>query len=91
MSGNIPEDEAKSVGYLVERDQTASPVLRKEGLLAYFRHSWSEFKKVVWPSRNEAVRMTGFVIVFVAILAIFIYAVDSAISWLFFDVLLKRG
>jgi len=35
--------------------------------------------------------MTIFVVIFVAILAVFIYAADSAISWLFFDVLLKRG
>ncbi|EGV36257.1 preprotein translocase, SecE subunit [Neisseria weaveri ATCC 51223] len=36
-------------------------------------------------------RMTGFVIVFVAILSVFIYLADSAVSWLFFDILLKRG
>ena len=35
---------------------------KKEGLFAYFKSSWTEFKKVVWPSRDEAVKMTVFVI-----------------------------
>jgi len=32
-----------------------------------------------------------FVCIFFSILGVFIYAADGAISWLFFDVLLKRG
>lgn len=60
-------------------------------LITYIRDSISEFKKVVWPTRNNAFRMTIFVIIFVAILAVFIYMADSIISWLFYDVLLKRG
>ncbi|MBF0803757.1 MULTISPECIES: preprotein translocase subunit SecE [unclassified Neisseria] len=60
-------------------------------LVVYVRDSVVEFKKVVWPSRQDAVRMTFFVVVFVAVLSLFIYAVDSLISWLFFDLLLKRG
>ncbi|MBJ1818632.1 preprotein translocase subunit SecE, partial [Neisseria meningitidis] len=28
----------------------------KEGFFAYFSNSWSEFKKVVWPKREDAVR-----------------------------------
>ncbi len=60
-------------------------------LIAYVRDSVTEFKKVVWPPRNDALRMTVFVIIFVTILAAFIYMADSIISWLFYDLLLKRG
>lgn len=60
-------------------------------LIAYVRDSVTEFKKVVWPARRDAFRMTVFVIIFVTILAAFIYMADSIISWLFYDVLLKRG
>lgn len=59
--------------------------------IRYISDSVSEFKKVVWPSRNDAVRMTMFVIAFVVVLSVFIYLVDALISWLFFDILLKRG
>ena len=72
-----------------QSEKELSPVGR-EGLISYFKNSWSEFKKVVWPTRSEAVKITLFVIIFVAILAAFIYAVDSIVSWLFFDVLLKK-
>lgn len=87
MADRMPEDK---VGQVVKSDSNASSPQR-EGLFAYFRNSWIEFKKVVWPNRDDAVKMTIFVIIFVAILSAFIYAVDTAVSWLFFDILLKRG
>lgn len=68
------------------------PQEEKQGgfkLFRYFRESVTEFKKVVWPKKPEAVRMTGFVIVFVAIFAIFIYGVDSLIALLLNLVLVK--
>lgn len=60
-------------------------------LTEYVSASVKEVKKVVWPERAYTIRMTVFVIIFVAIMAAFIYIVDTAISWLFFDLLLKRG
>lgn len=57
----------------------------------YVRESVKEVKKVVWPERSYTLRMTMFVVIFVAVLAVFIYGVDTLISWLFFDVLMKRG
>lgn len=59
------------------------------GLLAYFKDSWTELHKVVWPKRSDAVRMTFFVMVFVAVFALFIYGVDMLITWLFNMVLVK--
>ena len=60
-------------------------------LVIYIRESIAEFKKVVWPPKKDATRVTIFVIIFVAVLSLFIYVVDSLISWLFFDLLLRRG
>lgn len=60
-------------------------------LRVYIRDSIGELKKVVWPERQYTIRMTMFVIAFVAVLALIMYVADTAISWLFFDVLLKRG
>lgn len=51
--------------------------------IRYVRASTAEIKKVVWPKRPDAVRMTGFVLVFVAVFAAFIYGVDSLIGLLF--------
>ncbi len=90
MTEHTSEKKTAKVGQLVEGNKEPSSNIGREGLFAYFSNSWLEFKKVVWPKREDAVKMTMFVIVFVAMLSIFIYAADTAISWLFFDVLLRR-
>ncbi|MBP6862476.1 MAG: preprotein translocase subunit SecE [Neisseriaceae bacterium] len=59
-------------------------------LTQYVRDSVTEVKKVVWPERNEAIKLTMFVIAFVMVLAMFIWVADWAISWLFYDVILGR-
>lgn len=64
-------------------------VKESRGLFVYFKSSWGELKKVVWPKRPDAVRMTLFVIVFVAVFALFIYGVDTLIAWLLNIVLVK--
>jgi preprotein translocase subunit SecE len=41
-----------------------------------------EAKKVVWPTRKETVQMTGVVVLFVVVMAVFLWAVDSTLLWL---------
>ncbi|EFE50983.1 preprotein translocase, SecE subunit [Neisseria elongata subsp. glycolytica ATCC 29315] len=45
-------------------------------LLIYFKNSVVELKKVVWPDKAYATKMTIFVLIFVTILTIFIYLAD---------------
>ncbi|HSX41522.1 MAG TPA: preprotein translocase subunit SecE [Candidatus Saccharimonadales bacterium] len=45
-------------------------------LFSYLGQSWDELKKVVWPSRPTAIRLTLTVIVFSLALAAFIGAID---------------
>ena len=60
-------------------------------LLIYFKNSVIELKKVVWPDKAYATKMTIFVLIFVTILTIFIYLADFLISWVLFDLLMKKG
>ena len=60
-------------------------------LLIYFKNSVVELKKVVWPDKAYATKMTIFVLIFVTILTIFIYMADFLISWVLFDLLMKKG
>lgn len=60
-------------------------------LIQYVRDSVTEVKKVVWPERNEAIKLTMFVIAFVMVLALFISVADWAISWAVYDKILGRG
>lgn len=49
---------------------------------SFFRQSWAELKKVHWPSRQELITYTGVVLVSVAFVALLIWLVDSALSFL---------
>ena len=48
----------------------------------------TETKKVVWPSRNEALQMTGYVFAFVFAMALFLWLTDKTLEWAIFDLVL---
>jgi len=57
-------------------------------LIAYGRDSAREVRKVVWPSRKEAMQMTGYVFAFVFVMALFLWLTDKTLEWAIFDKLL---
>jgi preprotein translocase subunit SecE len=57
-------------------------------LVAFGRDSWREVKKVVWPTRKEAIQMTAYVFGFVVIMALFLWLTDKTLEWLFYDAIL---
>ncbi len=48
----------------------------------FSQESMAEARKVVWPTRKETLQMTGVVILFVVVMAIFLWGVDSILFWL---------
>ena len=57
-------------------------------LFGFGRDSWREVRKVVWPSRKEAVQMTAYVFGFVALMALFLWVTDKTLEWVFYDLIL---
>jgi len=57
-------------------------------LVAYGRDSAREVKKVVWPTRKEAMQMTGYVFAFVVVMALFLWLSDKTIEWVLYDLIL---
>lgn len=55
---------------------------------AFAKDSWSEAKRVVWPTRKETVQMTLAVFAFVLIMAIFLALVDKTLEWVLYDLIL---
>lgn len=49
-------------------------------LKAYFRDSWLELQKVIWPTQEAVVKMTGLVLAVVLVVSMFIFAWDR-ILW----------
>jgi len=48
----------------------------------FVREVQVETKKVIWPERKEAIQSTLMVFVMVVVISIFLYGVDSLLSWL---------
>ena len=59
-----------------------------KALIAYGRDSVKEVRKVVWPSRKEAMQMTGIVFAFVVLMALFLWMTDKSLEWVIYDLIL---
>jgi preprotein translocase subunit SecE len=57
-------------------------------LIAYGRDSVREVRKVVWPTRKEALQMTGYVFAFVLVMALFLWMTDKTLEWVLYDLIL---
>ena len=59
-----------------------------KALIAFGRDSVRELRKVVWPTRKEAMQMTGYVFAFVLLMALFLWLIDKTLEWVLYDLLL---
>jgi preprotein translocase subunit SecE len=57
-------------------------------LIDFGRDSIRETKKVVWPTRKEAMQMTGYVFAFVFVMALFLWLTDKTLEWVLYDLVL---
>jgi preprotein translocase subunit SecE len=56
--------------------------------LSFASESVRETKKVVWPTRKEALQITGVVFGFVLIMALFLWGTDKLLEFLLYDIIL---
>jgi preprotein translocase subunit SecE len=57
---------------------------------AFSQESVVEARKVVWPTRKETMQMTGVVVAFVIVMALFLWLVDGSLTWLV-KLIMQRG
>lgn len=57
---------------------------------AFAQESVVEARKVVWPTRKETMQMTGVVVAFVVVMALFLWLVDGTLTWLV-QLIMQRG
>lgn len=57
---------------------------------AYVKEAIKEARKVVWPNRKETWQTTAMVFMFVAVLSLFMWLVDSGLSWTMYGLLLGQ-
>jgi preprotein translocase subunit SecE len=56
--------------------------------LGFARESVREAKKVVWPTRKEAMQITAVVFGFVLLMAIFLWGTDKILEFVLYDLIL---
>jgi len=56
--------------------------------LGFSKESVREAKKVVWPSRKEAMQLTAVVFGFVLVMAIFLWGTDKILEFVLYDLIL---
>lgn len=67
---------------LERRQKQAAAERQRGGVLAFLSSCWAELKKVQWPDRETLVQATAVTIIFVAVAAAYLGALDSAFSFL---------
>ena len=61
----------------------AQAVKEPNAVVRYYRETVGELKKVVWPTREEAIRLTWIVLVVITIMAMILGTADYLFSQLF--------
>lgn len=57
---------------------------------AFSQDAVTEARKVVWPTRKETMQVTGVVVLFVVVMALFLWLVDGSLTWVV-KLLMGRG
>jgi len=72
------QEEAK----LAKRQKQAQAERQRGGVLGFLASCWAELKKVQWPDRETLVQATAVTIIFVAIAAAYLGALDALFNFL---------
>jgi preprotein translocase SecE subunit len=67
---------------LARRQKQATAERQRGGVTGFIASCWAELKKVQWPDRDTLVQATAVTIIFVAVAAAYLGALDSAFSFL---------
>jgi preprotein translocase subunit SecE len=62
--------------------------LSGRSFLSFTKEAVKETKKVVWPTRKEAIQITGIVFAFVLVMALFLWGTDKLLEVLLYDLIL---
>ena len=55
---------------------------------AFAQEATAESRKVVWPSRKEAVQTTAMIFAFAVVMAILLWLADKGLEWVLYDLVL---
>jgi preprotein translocase SecE subunit len=79
------EQKRRESEQLAKKQKQASAERGRGGVIGFLVSCWQELKKVQWPDRDTLIQATAVTILFVAVAAVYLGALDAL-----FDFLIKR-
>jgi preprotein translocase subunit SecE len=79
------EQKRRESEQLAKKQKQAKTERQRSGVIGFLISCWQELKKVQWPDRDTLIQATAVTILFVAVAAIYLGALDAA-----FDFLIKQ-
>jgi preprotein translocase SecE subunit len=81
------EQKRRESEQLAKRQKQAQAERQRGGVIGFLASCWAELRKVQWPDRDTLVQATAVTIVFVAVAAAYLGALDAAFSYLIKQIL----
>jgi len=81
------ERKRKESEQLAKRQKQAKDERQRGGVMGFLVSCWQELRKVQWPDRDTLVQATAVTIIFVAVAAAYLGALDSAFNFLIQQIL----
>jgi preprotein translocase SecE subunit len=79
------EQKRREREQITKKQKQASAERQRGGVIGFLVSCWQELKKVQWPDRDTLIQATAVTILFVAVAAVYLGALDAL-----FDFLIKR-
>lgn len=81
------EQKRREREQLTKKQKQAKAERQRSGFIGFLISCWQELKKVQWPDRETLIQATAVTILFVAVAAAYLGALDAAFSWLIKQIL----
>jgi len=81
------EQKKRERQQLDKKQKQAKAERQRGGFIGFLISCWAELKKVQWPDRETLIQATAVTILFVAVAAAYLGALDAAFNWLIKQIL----
>jgi preprotein translocase SecE subunit len=81
------EQKRRESEQLARKQKQAAAERQRGGVLGFLASCWAELKKVQWPDRDTLVQATAVTLIFVAVAAAYLGALDAAFNYLIKQIL----
>ncbi len=81
------DQQRKESERLAKKEKKASEERRRGAVVGFIASCWAELKKVQWPDRDTLVQASTVTVVFVAVAAAYLGALDALFNWMIKQIL----